>query len=48
MCSKKSIFEHIFFAVKQFDYNNVLELSSIVDVENRVFKYVVYYAWYMP
>lgn len=34
-------------AVKQFDYNDVLSLSSVVDTEYRTFKNKVYYAWYM-
>ena len=34
-------------ACKQFDYNDVLELSSVVDTEYRTFKNAVYYAWYM-
>ena len=34
-------------AVKQFDYNAVLLLSSVVDVEYRQFRKTVYNHWYM-
>lgn len=34
-------------AVKSFDYNDVLSLSSVVDTEYRTFHNRVYYAWYM-
>ena len=34
-------------AVKHFDYNNVLSLSSVVDTEYRTFKLKVYYHWYV-
>ena len=34
-------------AVKHFDYNDVLELSTVVDTEYRTFKHNVYYHWYM-
>ncbi len=30
-------------AVKHFDYNDVLELSTVVDTEYRTFKHNVYY-----
>ena len=33
-------------ACKQFDYNDVLALSSVVDIEYRKFHSKVYYAWY--
>ena len=33
-------------AVKHFDYNSVLALSSVVDTEYRTFHNKVYYAWY--
>ena len=33
-------------AVKHFDYNSVLSLSSVVDTEYRTFHNRVYYAWY--
>ena len=33
-------------AVKHFDYNSVLVLSSVVDIEYRTFHNRVYYAWY--
>ena len=33
-------------AVKHFDYNDVLSLSTVVDTEYRTFKNKVYYAWY--
>ena len=33
-------------AVKHFDYNSVLALSSVVDTEYRIFHNRVYYAWY--
>ena len=33
-------------AVKSFDYNNVLSLSSVVDTEYRTFKHNVYFHWY--
>ena len=33
-------------AVKHFDYNSVLSLSSVVDIEYRTFHNKVYYAWY--
>jgi hypothetical protein len=33
-------------AVKHFDYNDVLSLSTIVDIEYRQFSKQVYYAWY--
>ncbi len=33
-------------AVKHFDYNDVLALSSVVDTEYRAFHNKVYYAWY--
>lgn len=33
-------------AVKHFDYNSVLSLSSVVDTEYRTFHNKVYYAWY--
>ena len=33
-------------AVKHFDYNDVLSLSSVVDTEYRTFHNRVYYAWY--
>ena len=34
-------------AVKHFDYNDVLALSTVVDTEYRTFKLKVYYEWYM-
>ncbi len=34
-------------AVKHFYYNDVLSLSSVVDVEYMAFKHNVYYHWYM-
>ena len=34
-------------AVKHFDYNDVLELSTVVDTEYRTFRHNVYYHWYM-
>ena len=34
-------------ACKHFDYNDVLSLSSVVDVEYRKFQSAVYYHWYM-
>ena len=34
-------------AVKHFDYNDVLSLSTVVDTEYRTFKLKVYYEWYM-
>ena len=34
-------------AVKHFDYNDVLSLSTVVDIEYRSFSKKVYYAWYM-
>ena len=34
-------------AVKRFDYNDVLSLSSVVDTEYRTFKNAVYYHWYI-
>jgi len=34
-------------AVKHFDYNDVLALSSVVDRELRVRKHNAYYAWYI-
>jgi transposase-like protein len=34
-------------AVKHFDYNDVLSLSTVVNDEYRVFKHNVYYHWYM-
>ena len=34
-------------AVKRFDYNDVLSLSTVVDTEYRTFKLKVYYEWYM-
>ena len=33
-------------AVKHFDYNDVLSLSSVVDTEYRTFKRDVYFHWY--
>ena len=33
-------------AIKSFDYNDVLSLSSIVDTEYRTFKHNVYFHWY--
>ena len=33
-------------AVKRFDYNDVLSLSTVVDTEYRTFKHNVYYHWY--
>ena len=33
-------------ACKHFDYNDVLELSSVVDTEYRTFRHNVYYHWY--
>ena len=46
---KASVRFHDMFnkAVKQFDYSDVLSLSSVVDDEYRVFKHNVYYHWYM-
>ncbi len=46
---KDSVRFHDMFmkAVKHFDYNDVLELSSVVDTEYRTFKHNVYYHWYM-
>ena len=41
-------FEDMFCkAVKNFDYNDVLSLSTVVDTEYRTFKLKVYYEWYM-
>ena len=41
-------FEDMFCkAVKHFDYNDVLSLSTVVDTEYRTFKLKVYYEWYM-
>ena len=34
-------------AVKHFDYNDVLSLSTVVDTEYRTFKLKVYYEWYI-
>ena len=34
-------------AVKHFDYNDVLSLSSVVDTEYRAFSLKVYYHWYI-
>ena len=34
-------------ACKHFDYNSVLSLSSVVDIEYRAFHSKVYYAWYI-
>ena len=34
-------------ACKHFDYNDVLSLSSVVDVEYRKFQSAVYYHWYV-
>ena len=34
-------------AVKHFDYNDVLALSSVVDTEMRTFKHNAYFHWYM-
>ena len=34
-------------AVKHFDYNDVLSLSTVVDTEYRTFKLKVYYEWYV-
>lgn len=34
-------------AVKHFDYNDVLSLSTVVDTEYRTFAHNVYYHWYM-
>ena len=34
-------------ACKHFDYNDVLSLSSVVDIEYRKFKSAVYYHWYV-
>ena len=46
---KASVRFHDMFkkAVKQFDYNDVLSLSTVVDTEYRAFKHNVYYHWYM-
>ena len=33
-------------AVKHFDYNDVLSLSTMIDIEYRTFKLKVYYQWY--
>lgn len=33
-------------AVKHFDYNDVLSLSTVVDIEYRTFHNKVYYEWY--
>lgn len=46
---KDSVRFHDMFskAVKHFDYNDVLALSSVVDTEYRTFKLKVYYEWYM-
>ena len=33
-------------AVKHFDYNDVLSLSSVVDTEMRTFKHNAYFHWY--
>ena len=45
---KASVRFHDMFkkAVKHFDYNDVLELSSVVDTEYRTFKHKVYFHWY--
>ena len=45
---KDSVRFHDMFckAVKHFDYNDVLSLSSVVDTEYRTFRNRVYYAWY--
>lgn len=45
---KDSVRFHDMFvkAVKHFDYNDVLALSSVVDTEYRTFKNRVYYVWY--
>ena len=34
-------------AVRHFDYNDVLSLSSVVDTEMRTFKHNAYFHWYM-
>jgi hypothetical protein len=34
-------------AVKRFDYNDVLSLSTVVDTELRTLKLKLYYLWYM-
>jgi transposase-like protein len=34
-------------ACKHFDYNDVLSLSSVVNIEYRIFRRNVYYHWYM-
>lgn len=33
-------------AVKQFDYYDVLSLSSVVDIEGKFLKHYLYYQWY--
>ena len=33
-------------AFKHFDYNDVLSLSTVVDIEYMMFKRDVYYHWY--
>ena len=45
---KASVRFHDMFvkAVKQFDYNDVLSLSTVVDTEYRTFKHNVYFHWY--
>ena len=45
---KASVRFHQMFvkAVKQFDYNDVLSLSTVVDTEYRTFKHNVYFHWY--